>query len=93
MTATRPMDAVAEVSLEAAERFGVLMRNRLLQGETPARKAWLGAIVDRIEVDRDRIRIMGRKDVLEQAIASDGAITPGVRTCVPKWRARKDSNL
>lgn len=85
--------AKAVVSPEAAEKFGTLMRQRLSEGDTPARKAWIGAIVDRIEVDQGTIRIMGRKDVLEQAVASGGAITPGVRTCVPKWRARKDSNL
>ena len=55
-----------DVSQEAVEKFGALMRGRLLEGETPARKAWIGAIIDRIEVDQGTIRIMGRKDVLEQ---------------------------
>ena len=85
--------AKSDVSPESAERFGVLMRQRLQEGDTPARKAWLGALIDRIEVDPHAIRIVGRKDVLEQAIASGGQITPGVRTCVPKWRTRQDSNL
>jgi DNA invertase Pin-like site-specific DNA recombinase len=78
--------AKAEVSPEAAERFGALMRARVLEGDTPARKAWIGAIIDRIEVDQATIRIMGRKEVLEQAIANSGQLTPGVRTCIPKWR-------
>ena len=84
--------AKGDVSQEAVEKFGALMRGRLLEGETPARKAWIGAIIDRIEVDQGTIRIMGRKDVLEQAVANGGQITPGVRTCVPKWRPLGESN-
>lgn len=86
------IEAKGRVSREAAQRFGELMRQRLLEGDTPARKAWIGAIIDRIDVDDGVIRITGRKDVLEHAVASGGQITPGVRTCVPKWRAGKDSN-
>ena len=85
--------AKSEVTPEAVEKFGALMRDRVLEGDAPARKAWIGAIIDRIEVDHDAVRIFGRKDVLEQAITSGGQLTPGVRTCVPKWRARQDSNL
>ena len=86
------IEAKGQVSPEAAERFGELMRQRLLEGDTPARKAWIGAIIDRIDVDDGVIRISGRKDVLEQAVASGGQITPGVRTCVPKWRSLRESN-
>ncbi len=84
--------AKGDVSQEAVEKFGTLMRGRLLEGETPARKAWIGAIIDRIEVDQGTIRIMGRKDVLEHAVTNGGQVTPGVRTCVPKWRTGEDSN-
>lgn len=85
--------AKADVSPEAVEKFGALMRGRLLEGDTPARKAWIGAIIDRIEVDKGITRIMGRKDVLEHAVTNGGQVTPGVRTCVPKWRTQQDSNL
>ncbi len=85
--------AKADVSPEAVEKFGVLMRGRLLEGDTPARKAWIGAIIDRIEVDQGTIRIMGRKDVLEHAVTNGGQVTPGVRTCVPKWRTGEDFEL
>ena len=84
--------AKSEVTPEAVERFGTLMRGRVLEGDTPARKAWIGAIIDRIEVDKNAVRIFGRKDVLEQAVASGGQLTPGVRTCVPKWRSLGESN-
>ncbi len=65
--------------------------------EVPFRKAYIGAIVDRIEVDDHQIRIHGRKDVLEQAVMANGGpvlaeIEPGVHTFVPKWRPVGDSN-
>jgi site-specific DNA recombinase len=85
--------AIADVSLEAVVKFGVLIQRRVREGETPARKAWIGAIIDWIEADQGTIRIMGRKDVLEHVVANGGHITPGVRTCIPKWRTRQDSNL
>lgn len=87
------MRSKAEVSPESVETFGRLMRDRITEGETPGRKAWIGAIIDRIKVDHDHFRIVGRKDVLEQAVMSAGAFAPGVRTCVPKWRTHQDSNL
>ena len=43
----------------------------LLTGETPFRKAYLGAIIDRVEVDDHQIKIMDRKDVLEQAVMAN----------------------
>lgn len=73
-------------------RFGETMRQRLTTGEVPFRKAWIGAIVDRIEVDDHQIRIVGRKDVLEAAVAADGGPMPWVRSFVRKWRARLESN-
>ena len=72
--------------------FGPLMRDHLTTGEIPFRKAYLGAIIDRVEVDDHQIRICGRKDVLEQALLSNGGPIPGVRTLVPKWRSLRESN-
>ena len=83
--------AIDDSRLQAFSRF---MRERLTTGDIPFRKAYLGAIIDRVEVDEGRIRIFGRKDVLEQAVAAGlGPALPGVRTFVHKWRARKNSNL
>ena len=62
------------------------MREKMCSGEVPFRKAYLGAILDRIEVDGGKVRIIGRNDVLEQAVARDGASTPGVRSFVRNWR-------
>ena len=73
--------------------FGKLMLERLTTGEIPFRKEYLGAIIDRVEVDDHHIRIMGRKDVLEAAVLANGGPVPGVRSFVRKWRTRQESNL
>jgi site-specific DNA recombinase len=44
------------------------MRDKLTAGDIPFRKAYLGALMDRIEVDDRQVRIVGRKEVLEQAV-------------------------
>ena len=80
------------VSPESVEQFGALMRERILDSNTPARKAWIGAIIDRIEVDQDTVRLFGRKDVLEHAVTSGGQLPQGVRTYVPEWRAMQDKS-
>jgi site-specific DNA recombinase len=74
------------------ERFGQTMREKLTTGDAPFRKAYLGAIVDRIEVDDYVVRIVGRKDVLEQAVLANGGPVPGVRSFVRKWRSLGESN-
>ena len=74
------------------ERFGHTMREKLTTGEVPFRKAYLGSIVDRVEVDDREIRIVGRKDVLEQAVLANGGPVPGVRSFVRKWRSLRESN-
>ena len=82
-----------DISPIVVERFGQTMREKLTTGEVPFRKAYLGSIVDRVEVDDGEIRIVGRKDVLEQAVLANGGPVPGVRSFVRKWRTRQDSNL
>jgi len=49
-------------------------------------------IVDRIEVDDREIRILSRKDVLEQAVLANGGPVQGVRSFVRKWRSLGESN-
>ena len=81
-----------QISRPLIERFAVTMREKMCSGEVPFRKAYLGAILDRIEVDDGKVRIIGRKDVLEQAVARDGTFTPGVRSFVRNWRSGRHSN-
>ena len=75
------------------EQFGRMMRENLTTGAVPFRKAYLGSIVDRIEVDDREIRILGRKDVLEQCVMASGGPKGEVRRSVRGWLGDKDSNL
>jgi len=68
------------------------MREKLASDDNAFRKTYIYAIVDRVEVDDDQVRIIGRKEVLEQAVRATVAAGPGVRSFVPKWRTRQDSN-
>ena len=70
------------------------MWENVTAGEIPFRKAWLQAIIDRVEVGADVIRIIGDKASLEAAITGLGSSpAPGVRSSVWKWRTRHDSNV
>ena len=60
--------AVEDMSPIVIEPFTRTMREKLTIGEVPFRKAYLGSLLDRIEVDDGEVRIVGRKEVLEQAV-------------------------
>ena len=83
---------VANISAAMVARFSQLMQERLTSGEVPFRKAYLRAIVDRVEVDDQQIRIIGRKELLERAVLANGVPKAGVRSFVRKWRTGQDSN-
>ena len=81
-----------EVSPMVVEQFGATMRENLTTGEIPFRKAYLDSLIDRVEVDDHAVRIVGRKDVLKQAVLSKSGPIPGVRSFVRKWRSLGESN-
>jgi len=54
----------------AIEQFGWLMHQSISSGDVPFSKACMRAVVDRIEVDDDVIRIIVDKATLKQAIAA-----------------------
>jgi site-specific DNA recombinase len=70
-----------------------IMRNNILTGDTPFRRAYLRSVIDQVEVDDAEIRIIGRKAILERLVMDGGTTPAGVPSFVPKWRARQDSNL
>ena len=82
-----------EFAPETIEHFGRMMRDNVTSGNVPFRKAYIQSVVDRIEVDDEVVRIVGDKSTLEQAVAGRAMASGSVRRCIPKWRARKDSNL
>ena len=81
-----------QISPPLIERFAATMREKMCSGEVSFRKAYMRAILDRVEVDDRKVRIIGQKDILEQAVASDGSFVPGVRSFVRNWRRERDSN-
>ena len=76
----------------ALERFGRAMRENITTGEIPFRKEWLRSIIERIEVDDGAVRIIGDKSTLEQAVDENPEASGGVRRCVPRWHAQRESN-
>lgn len=88
-TSNRQADPISKAKVDA---FSARMRDQLTNGEISFRKAYLGAIIDCVEVDDHQIRILGRKDVLQQAIMASGGTLTGVRSFVRKWRPVGDSN-
>ncbi len=85
--------ARATITRDRLEAFSKLMREKLDTGDTRARKAYLQSVISQIEVDDDKIRIIGDKAALAAVIAERRTQATNVRGFVRKWRARKDSNL
>jgi site-specific DNA recombinase len=81
---TRPADATRLTS-DLIAKFTATMREHVTTGEIGFRKAYLGSIVDRIEVDDREIRIFGRKDVLEQCVIAGAKPAGVVRSFVRGW--------
>jgi site-specific DNA recombinase len=81
-----------QISRALIESFSATMREKIAGGEIPFRKAYIGAIVDRIEVDEQLVRIIGQKDALERGVLRHNSPNFGVRSFVRGWRTGKDSN-
>jgi site-specific DNA recombinase len=81
-----------EIDAVAIERFTRLMREQLTSGEVAARKAYFGAIVDRIVVSERTIRIMGSNDNIRSTFGPGGGIAPPVRKSVQEWCPGAESN-
>jgi site-specific DNA recombinase len=87
---TRPVQVISPILID---RFTRTMREKLTTGDIPFRKAYLGSLIDRIEVDDREVRIVGRKEVLEQAVLTTRHDQARVHSFVPRWRSRQGSNL
>ena len=85
--------AKATITPQKVSAFTELMRDKLRNGDVRARKDWLGAVLERIEVGDDVVKIVGNKQVLAAAVTGQNTAPPNVRGFVRKWRARQDSNL
>lgn len=69
-----------------------LMRTRLTDGEVQFRKAYLAALIERVEAGDDDIPIFGQKTVLEQQVANGSGAGPSVRSFVGRWRPVGDAS-
>jgi hypothetical protein len=63
------VSARAMITPDRLAAFSHLMREKLDTGDTPARKAFLRSVISQIEVDDDKIRIVGDKATLAAVIA------------------------
>ena len=81
-----------EITPARLATFSALIRDKLDTGDIHARKAYLRAVVSRIEVGDEKIRIIGEKTSLEHAVGStlNGQIP--VSGLVRKWCTQLDSN-
>jgi site-specific DNA recombinase len=81
---------------EALTTFARQARKRMRDDKGGYRRDHLRALAQRVEVDEREVRIMGHKSaLLRTLVAASGGKSAGigVPSFVPKWRARKDSNL
>jgi site-specific DNA recombinase len=82
----------AMITPDRLAAFSQLIREKLDTGDTQARKAFLQSIISQIEVDDNKVRIVGEKASLAAVIAGRQTGQDQVRGFVRKWRARRDSN-
>jgi hypothetical protein len=66
--------------------FAKLAQDKLLKGEAQARHAYLRSIITRIEVSKEKIRIIGDSNVLAGAVSGRKDGPQNVRGYVRNWR-------
>jgi site-specific DNA recombinase len=82
----------AMITPDRLAAFSQLMRERLDTGDNQARKAYLQSVISHIEVDDDKVRIIGDRATLAAVIAGRQTAHGRVSGFVRNWRARRDSN-
>ena len=81
-----------EITPTRLAAFSTLMRDKLDTGDIHARKACLRAVISRIEVGDENIRIIGEKSSLEKAVSTSLTGKIPVSGLVRKWCTQLDSN-
>jgi site-specific DNA recombinase len=87
-TSSTPVTFDAAVVIE----FTAELRKRITDGDTAARKLWITSIVDKIEVTREKIRVIGRNDNFERGLKNKTTNQPPVRSSVQEWCRKRESN-
>jgi site-specific DNA recombinase len=96
--ATAAVDRLGpEITPESLKRFALAARRKIKNEDGTYRRDHLRALAQRVEVvSKSEIRLMGSKTELLRTLAAAASVesaAAGVRSFIPKWRARKDSNL
>ena len=86
-------DKTSSLTRERIQAFADLMCDKLDNGDVQTRKAYLRSVITRIEVDKEKARIIREKARLADIIAGKQAQAKNVRGFVRKWRTRHDSNV
>ncbi|MGD9846288.1 MAG: recombinase family protein [Hyphomicrobiales bacterium] len=85
------------ITPESLRRFALSARRKLRNEDGTYRRDHLRAVAQRVEVvSPAEIRILGTKtELLRTLVAAAGveSAAAGVRSFIPKWRTREDSNL
>ncbi len=85
------------ITPESLRRFALAARRKLRNKDGTYRRDHLRALAQRVEVvDQTQIRILGVKTELLRTLVTGTSVelaALGVRSFVPKWRPREDSNL
>ncbi len=84
-------DPGRRITAKIIERFGDMLQEKLASPADPLRREYVRLLIDRVEVGREQIRIVGSKAAL--ARAASGVAPHMVPKAVREWRARQDSNL
>jgi hypothetical protein len=77
------------IDAEMTTRFSSLVAEELTTGDIDARKASLRSIIDTVEVGDRKVRIVGRKSTLRDAIAGKATSVSGFDR---KWRATRNKS-
>src|SRR3977135_637845 len=84
------------ITSDSLRRFALAARRKLRNEDGTYRRDHLRALAQRVEVvDPTEIRILGSKtELLRTLVVAAGveSAAAGVRSFIPKWRARQDSN-
>lgn len=89
---THQAAARQDVTPERVEAFADLMRQKLDVGDVQARRSYLRTVISKIEIDDDRIRIIGEKSALADVIAGRANEAQNVSSFVRNWRTRHASS-
>ncbi|WP_454850465.1 recombinase family protein [Rhizobium binxianense] len=96
--ATAAVDRLGpEITSESLRRFALAARRKLKNEDGTYRRDHLRALAQRVEVvSKSEIRLMGSKTELLRTLAAAASVQSAagdVRSFIPKWRTRQDSNL